>query len=245
MKTVTTLEVGQSVYYQCAVHTIVSIKGRWVKLSDGANIGRELAANYHREHLARVELAKPFWAGPVPPKMETSQERMERIYDEQEIAAYEAGAATPEAPDTVEDIELPTIEEARALRCIPNMNMIEDSDADESALVGTESEPADKPGYVGPMLELRRRLAAGVYHRAPNGQPCCGDEVAKHLGDLTPAQVIRACIIAMALPANPYAHLNIGQQSMNLRNKLRGALKRGEFGMGVLVEAVEEIREGE
>ena len=100
-------------------------------------------------------------------------------------------------------------------------------------------------GYVGPMLALRERLAAGAYKKAPNGQPCCGDEIAIALGSLTPAQVIRACIVAMNLPNNPYTHLNIGQQSMNLRNKLRGCMKRGEFGMGVVVEAVEVVLEAD
>lgn len=98
-------------------------------------------------------------------------------------------------------------------------------------------------GYTGPMLALRERLAAGAYQKAINGQPCCGDAIAIKLGTLTPAQVIRACIIAMNLPNNPYSHLNVGQQSMNLRNKLRGCMKRGEFGMGVVVEAVEQVEE--
>lgn len=97
-------------------------------------------------------------------------------------------------------------------------------------------------GYQGSMLRLRERLAEGAYKKAENGQPCCGDQVATLLGSLAPAQVIRACIAAMALPSNPYAHLNIGQQSMNLRNKLRGCFKREEFGMGVLVEAVEDVQ---
>jgi hypothetical protein len=98
-------------------------------------------------------------------------------------------------------------------------------------------------GYTGPMLALRERLAAGAYSKAINGQPCCGDAIAIKLGTLNPAQVIRACIIAMNLPANPYTHLNVGQQSMNLRNKLRGCMKRGEFGFGVVAEAVEQVEE--
>jgi len=98
-------------------------------------------------------------------------------------------------------------------------------------------------GYTGPMLALRERLAAGAYSKAINGQPCCGDAIAIKLGTLNPAQVIRACIVAMNLPNNPYTHLNVGQQSMNLRNKLRGCMKRGEFGFGVVAEAVEQVEE--
>jgi hypothetical protein len=95
------------------------------------------------------------------------------------------------------------------------------------------------------MLALRERAKRGVYQKAANGQPSCGDEVAQILGALVPIQVIRACIIALNLEGNPYLHLNIGQQSMNLRNKLRGALIRGEFGMGVVREAAEEVAAAE
>lgn len=104
-----------------------------------------------------------------------------------------------------------------------------------------ETETEEETGYQGSMIRLRERQAAGAYQKAPNGQPCCMDRVATLLGTLTPMQVIEACMIAMALPSNPYVHLNMGQQSMNLRNKLRGCFKREEFGFGVLVEAVEEI----
>lgn len=97
-------------------------------------------------------------------------------------------------------------------------------------------------GYNGPMRALRDRVKAGKYTKAANGQPSCGDDVAQVLGALEPAEVIKACMIAMDI-ANPYLALNIGQQSMNLRNKLRGQLKRGEIGMGVLREAVEVVME--
>lgn len=109
----------------------------------------------------------------------------------------------------------------------------------------TEPDEATKTGYTGPMLALRERAKRGVYQKAANGQPSCGDEVAQILGALVPIQVIRACIIALNLEGNPYLHLNIGQQSMNLRNKLRGALIRGEFGMGVVREAAEEVAAAE
>lgn len=96
--------------------------------------------------------------------------------------------------------------------------------------------------YQGPMLALRDRLKSGAYKKAANGQPSCGDDVAGILGSLEPAEVIKACCIALDI-TNPYLHLNIGQQSMNLRNKLRGALKNEKFGMGVLREAVEDVVE--
>jgi len=93
--------------------------------------------------------------------------------------------------------------------------------------------------YVGPMLALRRASDAGRYRKAVNGQPCCMDVVALALGSLTPDRVIFACINALCLPSNPYFHLNIGQQSMNLRNKVRGAMKRGELEISAVLASVE------
>ncbi|CAB5228712.1 hypothetical protein UFOVP1544_20 [uncultured Caudovirales phage] len=120
----------------------------------------------------------------------------------------------------------------------------EDDQTDEDG-ANDQADADDEAGYQGSMIRLRERMAEGAYQKAPNGQPCCGDRVATLLGTLQPLQVIRACIVAMALPSNPYNHLNVGQQSMNLRNKLRGCFKREEFGFGVLVEAVETVKEQE
>lgn len=192
MNATVTLEIGQMLTIDSATLTITAIKGRWVKLSNGASIGRELAANLHREYLARLELAAPLVAEPV-------------LAPE---AAFIAQVA----------VELDTTPDAAQIALMP-------------------------VGYVGPMLRLRQRLQEGAYKKAQNGQPCCGDNVATLLGTLAPQQVIRACILAMALPGNPYLGLNLGQQSMNLRNKLRGCLKREEFGFGVLTEAVEQALE--
>lgn len=136
----------------------------------------------------------------------------EQAADDAEIKAYEAGKATPEAPEGEDLLELAE---------------------------------GEKVGYTGPMLALRERLKAGAYKKAANGQPSCGDALAQALGVLKPVDVIRACIIALAFDANPYTHLNIGQQSMNLRNRVRNALTRGDFGMGVVIEAVEEVQQGE
>lgn len=108
------------------------------------------------------------------------------------------------------------------------------------------AEEAAKPkaidGYTGPMLALRHRAKQGLYTKAANGQLCCADQLAATLGVLPPEGVIKACLVALNLPNNPYTHLNVGQQSMNLRNKLRYALKTGVFGFGVVTEAVEEVQ---
>lgn len=123
---------------------------------------------------------------------------------------------------------------------IVNIPSAEQIEREAAAAMAEEAANPTKQKYVGPMLALREAAKRGAYTKAANGQPSCGDTLAQALGTLKPEYVIRACIAALALPGNPYLHLNIGQQSMNLRNKLRGALVRGEFGMGVVMEAVED-----
>lgn len=192
---INTIEAGQSIVIDGDILTIESIKGRWVKLSNGTNISRTDAVAAREEYLEDAET--------LGDELTNEEDQDEANVDVSEAADEQDGTDTPD----------------------------ESEEGDEEAT-----------GYQGSMLRLRERLAEGAYKKAENGQPCCGDQVATLLGSLAPAQVIRACVAAMALPSNPYAHLNIGQQSMNLRNKLRGCFKREEFGMGVLVEAVEEVK---
>lgn len=82
-------------------------------------------------------------------------------------------------------------------------------------------------GYSGPMLALRERSKAGHYVKGTNGNPHCGDVVADALQVLSRERVVQVCIKLLNLEGNPYLHLNPGQQSMNLRNKLRHAVKSG------------------
>ena len=82
---------------------------------------------------------------------------------------------------------------------------------------------AEKQRYSGPMLALVATRKS--YVKAANGIQCNGDELATSLGHLKREQVIQVCMKLLGLESNPYSHLNPGQQSMNLRNKLRHATK--------------------
>lgn len=90
-----------------------------------------------------------------------------------------------------------------------------------------------KHHYDGPMLALVR--ARATYAKAPNGNQMCGDDLALICGSYSRDDVVAGLIIALhdahVIPstANPYSHLNPGQQSMNLRNKARGAIKAGKL----------------
>lgn len=95
---------------------------------------------------------------------------------------------------------------------------------DPDAYIAEQLQPV-RVRYAGPMLALRR--AAVGYVKAKNGQPCCGDTLAVLCGQHTREAVVAGLIAALKLDSNPYAHLNPGQQSMNLRNKTRTALRDG------------------
>lgn len=103
----------------------------------------------------------------------------------------------------------------------------------ETGAVGSGNE-----GYDGPMLALRRRLKAGAYRKAENGQPCCGDAIAVLCGQYSREVVVKALVAALGLGGNPYTHLNPGQQSMNLRNKARAAVKSGQLELATIEAAL-------
>ena len=105
------------------------------------------------------------------------------------------------------------------------------TDTDFEAYVLAQLEPTEstKKDNLSPATYSMRalRTASEHYVTGKNGNPHCGDEIGKALADLPRDEVIRVLIKALKLESNPYSHLNPGQQSMNLRNKARGALKNG------------------
>lgn len=92
--------------------------------------------------------------------------------------------------------------------------------------------------YTGPMLALRERSKAGAYVKGANGNPHCNDAIAQVFAALTREQVVAACLQLLELGFNPYASLNPGQQSMNLRNKLRHQYKNGMISASRLARVV-------
>ena len=90
------------------------------------------------------------------------------------------------------------------------------------------------------MLVLRE--ARKHYVRAPGtGHLVNGDNLALALAELTVPQVAIVLQQVLAIESNPYAHLNAGQQSMNLRNKLRGLVRRGEVTLEQIAAARDAI----
>lgn len=102
-------------------------------------------------------------------------------------------------------------------------------------------EAGSKRTYFGSMLTLSEKVKAGAYVKGMNGQLRSGDEVATTLEACSPGNVVKL-MKQVLVPIDPalaskYDSLNIGQQSMNLRNKFRGFLKAGKVTIAALQEA--------
>jgi len=112
-----------------------------------------------------------------------------------------------------------------------------------AAYVADQLAPASKDRaktpYSGPMLALR--AARRAYAKAKNGIQCNGDKLATLCGRYKREDTVSALILAMALPGNPYLHLNPGQQSMNLRNKARHQVSNGMLSLAQIEAAYKAI----
>lgn len=97
--------------------------------------------------------------------------------------------------------------------------------AEREAAAAQRKAEREANGDAGKMAALR--AAKDRYVKSATGRLRSSDEVALLFDAVEPARVIGIAMQALALTANPYAHLNVGQQSMNLRNKIRGAIRKG------------------
>ena len=91
--------------------------------------------------------------------------------------------------------------------------------------------------YAGSMLALRD--AKKTYVRSATGQLRSTDPIAEVLDAVPSVNVVKLAMIALELPENPYSRLNVGQQSMNLRNKLRFAVRTAK----ITIDRIAAIRD--
>lgn len=155
----------------------------------------------------------------------------------QRIAAKEAKIAEATAKKAErEAAKLAKTQEAEARKAERAAKSAERKAAAEKR--AAELKEAGK-GYVGSMLSLADRVKQGVYVKGMNGQLRSSDELAVALEACPAHNVIKLALEVLGLEHNPYIALNVGQQSMNLRNKLRGAIKAGT----VTLDQVREVRD--
>ena len=154
----------------------------------------------------------------------------------QELKAAAAQAKIAAKAAKKEAAELAKAEKAAAkLAAIQSKNQSTKEERDaakaERAARIAALDPDGKRKYVGSMLALADRVKLGLYVKGVTGQLRSNDELAQILDGVTPNGVIQTAKTVLALDVNPYSHLNVGQQSMNLRNKLRGALRKGTISL--------------
>lgn len=77
------------------------------------------------------------------------------------------------------------------------------------------------------MKALSERVKSGTYVKGRNGQLRSSDPLALVLETVAVEKMVTFLLAVLGLAENPYASLNYGQQSMNLRNRLRGAIRKG------------------
>lgn len=93
--------------------------------------------------------------------------------------------------------------------------------------------------YIPPLTKMAAlRDAKQHYIKASNGQLRSTDDLAETLDPVHPLDIVPLVQSLLELGANPYAHLNPGQQSMNMRNKLRGALRHGRITLDQVANVV-------
>jgi len=154
-------------------------------------------------------------------------------------AAREAAKAAREAAKAAAAAEKQVKAEARAsAQAAKESEKLVKAQARADARAAKEAAVAAQSGvYAGSMLALRD--ARTRYVKAMNGRLRSTDDIATIFDAVEPKDVVAIALEALQLGANPYTRLNIGQQSMNLRNRLRGALKKGI----VTLDAIRQIRD--
>lgn len=194
-------------------------------------------------------------------QIERDRKKASKLALKTQMAADKAAAKQESAPvsepslpaktePTAEQIEAKTQADHEALVTALTIDAkaILGDDAPQSAIdayVAEQTEVStDKQRYTGPMLILRQ--AAKSYVKADNGILCNGDPLAMACGKHDRATVVKGLTALMnqVFPGfgTPYSHLNPGQQSMNLRNKTRHALKAGLVQPAAVIAALDAAK---
>lgn len=109
--------------------------------------------------------------------------------------------------------------------------------AAEKAAARAEKAAAEPAGV--DMSALSEKVKAGIYVKGKNGQLRSNDEIALAMEVVPAKQTVSILLKALNLTENPYSALNYGQQSMNLRNRLRGAVRKGTVTIEALKASIE------
>jgi len=190
---------------------------------------------------------------PMPTRELTKQEvdaakAAAKIAAKAEKAAAKAAAAEIKAAELAakkDAAELAKAEKAAArLEAVQAKNISTKEERDAAKAARAERlaalDPDGTKKYHGSMLALADRVKQGVYVKGATGQLRSTNELAEVLDAVPVDNVIRLAKIVLELPENPYTNLNSGQQSMNFRNRMRGAIKKGTLTLDTIRECIAE-----
>ncbi len=154
---------------------------------------------------------------PVPVREKTKQEQ-------QSEAALAKVAAKAEKQKAIADKKATALaaKEAKAVERAAGAADREATKAERAARLAELGK-----NYQGSMLALADRVKQGAYVVGATGQFRSNDDFAQALDEVPVDNVIRLGKLVFGIDENPYIHLNTGQQSMNFRNRMRGAIKKG------------------
>lgn len=159
----------------------------------------------------------------------------------QELKAEEAQAKIKAKADKIAAAEAKKAEAEKAKAAKITMTAEERKAKQEEREARLAALKAEGKNYVGSMLALADRVKQGVYVKSKTGQLCNGDELATALTAVGPLGVVQVAMEVLGETSNKYAALNIGQQSMNYRNRLRGAVKAGKTTIDAIKEVVTKL----
>lgn len=173
-----------------------------------------------------------FNQAPVQEKfMSDTEVKTSRLSKEQREELKAIKAAEREAAKAEREAKKAAESEARALAAIQKAAEREEK---RQALAAEKAEKAaaraaaraEREAQAAEGVMLALRSAKEKYVKSATGQLRSTDELATVLDAVPPSGVIEMGLKLLKLETNPYSHLNTGQQSMNLRNKLRGAINK-------------------
>lgn len=192
------------------------------------------------DHSGYKETMNDAAPAPLPTKQELAAEKAQAKIAAK-LAKAEAAEAAKMVKEQAKEAALIAKNEAKAVKDAAKLEAIQSkntSTKEEREAAKAERlarlaalDPDGTKKYHGSMLALADRVKQGAYVKAVTGQLCNGDDLATALSAVPVDNVIRLAKIVLELPENPYTQLNVGQQSMNFRNRMRGALTKGTITM--------------
>ena len=164
--------------------------------------------------------------------MSDTEVKTSRLSKEQREELKAAKAAEREAAKAEREAKKAAESEARAVAAIQKAAEREEKRqalaAEKAAKAAARAAArAEREAQAAEGVMLALRSAKDKYVKSATGQLRSTDELATALDAVPPSGVIEMGLKLLNLEMNPYSHLNTGQQSMNLRNKLRGAINKG------------------